>query len=94
MELTVVSTFGWNAMIGGLIVTPNGRIVLNLREAYDYVRSLPQSDARDEAARSIGRGHASSEEARKACVDAIYGRRATQFRREEHDINSAWSRKP
>ena len=72
----MASPRGWNAMIGGLIVTPNGRIVLNLREAYDYLQSLPQSDARDKAARSIDRaanGQASCEDARKACVDAIYG---------------------
>jgi hypothetical protein len=35
MELTMVSAPGWNTLIGGLIVTPNGRIVLTLREAYD-----------------------------------------------------------
>jgi hypothetical protein len=79
-------------MIGRLIVTPNARILLNLREAYDYVRSLRESNTRDDATRAIdlaAKGQVSFAEARKACIDAIYGRRATQFRREEHDINSA-----
>ena len=76
-ELTVVLAPGWNSLIGGLIVTPNGRIVLTLREAYDYMRSLPESNTRDDATRAIdlaARGQVSFVEARKACVDAIYGK--------------------
>jgi len=67
---------GWNSLIGGLIVTPNGRIVLNLRDAHDYVDGLSRSNARDEALRLLdlaANGRTSCQSARRACVAAIYG---------------------